>query len=104
MVRAVPLPDTRCVMPARSAAARAQTCRSISRCCVFVWTVWTFVARLPPCSTLGGEHGTGAKETFEAAKRLAAFWPVNTIRTWLPVRAARERALVLSRDARHLIA
>lgn len=64
----------------------------------------TLVARLPPCSTLGGKHGTGAKETFEAAKRLAAFWPVNTIRTWLPVRAARERALVLSRDARHLIA
>ena len=101
MVRAVPLPDTRCVKPALSAAARAQTCQSILRSRVFVWSL---AARLPPCRPPGGEHGNGVKETFEAAKRLAAFWPVNTIRTWLPVRAARERALVLSRDARHVVA
>lgn len=49
--------------------------------------------RLDVCGPLGGERGNGAKETLEAVKRLAGFWPVNTNRTWLPVRAARERVM-----------
>ncbi|TCG03292.1 hypothetical protein BZM27_49555 [Paraburkholderia steynii] len=76
MVRAMPLPDTRCVKPELSAAARALTCRSILRSCVFVWTLAARLYTLVPlCNPLGGEHGNGAKETFEAAKRLAAFRP-----------------------------
>lgn len=87
MVRAEPLPDTRCVKPALSVAACAQTCRATLRTCAF--------AVLPP----SGEHGDGAKETFEAARRLDVLARQHNSNL---AAAARERALVLSRDTRHV--